>query len=54
MGQSSWGPTVFAMVPSQAAGEGLVGWLTHTRDNERYDFLLTRPKNCGATVEWER
>lgn len=52
VGQSSWGPTGFALVPSEAAAGALVERLVpigHTSRGLR--FMVVRGRNRGGTVE---
>ncbi len=54
VGQSSWGPTGFALVVSEAAADDLVGHLVrncHTASRLR--FLVTAGRNRGASVTVE-
>lgn len=51
VGQSSWGPVVFALLPDQPAAERLEEIL---RENPRFadaDFFLAAPANQGARIE---
>lgn len=48
VGQSSWGPTVFAIVASDAEAQALAEWLG---DRPDCDVVIARPNNDGATVE---
>jgi beta-ribofuranosylaminobenzene 5'-phosphate synthase len=51
VGQSSWGPTVFAALPSQRAAEETLKQL-HTCDAIRgATCLVTRPRNEGARID---
>jgi beta-RFAP synthase len=50
-GQSSWGPTVFALSESQAAAEDLLKRVRPWTDAENYDCLITPPSNEGAVVK---
>ncbi len=50
VGQSSWGPTVFSMVPDAIAAEELVTRLSSKIDTERHDIVITAPKNDGASI----
>ena len=46
-GQSSWGPTGFALVPSEAEARALVGMLERPGPLR---FLIARGRNTGASV----
>jgi beta-RFAP synthase len=49
VGQSSWGPTVFALCESDAAARGLCDQLAEDLvEGER--VLIARPNNTGATI----
>ena len=52
IGQSSWGPTGFAVCPSDAAAKQLKAE-AETRFGREFglDFAVTRARNCGADVE---
>ena len=54
VGQSSWGPTLFAAVPSETAGHELAGCLAAATDLGDYDCLVVRPDNAGAKVDVRR
>ncbi len=49
--QTSWGPSVAALLPSVAAGVQLMGDLQHHPLSDAYELLLAAPLNCGARVE---
>ena len=52
IGQSSWGPTGFAFVPSQAAGEALLGAGASPRTHDAgLSFELAQGRNEGANIE---
>jgi beta-ribofuranosylaminobenzene 5'-phosphate synthase len=51
VGQSSWGPTVFAAVAGQDAGHELAARLNSAHDLSDYDMLVARPNNSGAQIE---
>ena len=50
VGQSSWGPTVFALFENEAAAlafeEGAESWVS----DGNLHWMLAEPNNCGATV----
>ena len=50
VGQSSWGPTLFAAVRDETAGSELAHQLRAATDLGDYDVLVTRPCNRGATI----
>jgi beta-ribofuranosylaminobenzene 5'-phosphate synthase len=54
VGQSSWGPTLFAAVPDEAAGHYLRARLAAATDLSDYDCLVTRPDNAGAQTDIQR
>ena len=54
VGQSSWGPTLFAAVPSETAGRALAERLTAETNLGEYDCLVVRPDNSGAKVDVRR
>jgi beta-RFAP synthase len=51
VGQSSWGPTLFAAIRDEAAGNELARQLSTATDLADYDILVTRPCNHGATTD---
>ena len=50
VGQSSWGPTLYALVADQQAAEQLVEQLSQT-DGGDLQLLIAPPNNTGATIE---
>lgn len=50
VGQSSWGPTVFAVLPSEEAAMELQHLFARRIYSGDYDFLITTPANHGAVV----
>ncbi|HKD38332.1 MAG TPA: beta-ribofuranosylaminobenzene 5'-phosphate synthase family protein [Pirellulales bacterium] len=51
VGQSSWGPTLFAAVRSETSAFELAANLKVATDLSNYDALVVQPRNRGATVE---
>jgi beta-RFAP synthase len=50
VGQSSWGPTVFAVCRSQAEAEALVDWLRKSVSPARHEITIANPNNVGAAI----
>ena len=50
VGQSSWGPTVFAAMPDQASAEQLKATLSRKIDCEGVAIYIAKPCNQGATL----
>lgn len=50
-GQSSWGPTVFAVAPNEGAARVLVRDLRQTQDYREFHITVTQPNTSGASVE---
>jgi beta-RFAP synthase len=50
VGQSSWGPTVFALLPNATEAEHVRGELAASQ--MPLDVIVTPPANRGATMEW--
>jgi len=50
-GQSSWGPTVFAVTADEDGAQRLVDWLRGEHRGERYEMMIAKPNNRGAIVE---
>jgi len=51
VGQSSWGPSVFALCESQSAAEDLLRHVRAITEEEDYECLISPPANHGATVQ---
>ncbi len=51
IGQSSWGPTGFAFVPSKAEGEALLSEARARARHAGLSFELAQGRNEGATIE---
>lgn len=51
VGQSSWGPTVFAIAVSRLEASELADWLADRYDPRLYEISVASPNNHGATVE---
>ena len=51
VGQSSWGPTVFALLPSEEPAEKLKQSLHQDPRFQEYEITVARPANNGAIVE---
>lgn len=54
LGQSSWGPTGFAFVETEDAGEALLARLRASAVSPQLRFALARGRNEGAVVEIAR
>ncbi len=50
VGQSSWGPTVFAIVPNEATARALADWLQTEMRLARDTISIARANNCGAVI----
>jgi beta-RFAP synthase len=50
VGQSSWGPTVFAVVADEQHARQLVDCLHARTDAGRYEVVVARPNNLGARI----
>jgi beta-RFAP synthase len=53
VGQSSWGPAVFAIAEDAEQGEHLARQLCHAFDLNESNVIVTRARNVGATVRSE-
>jgi beta-RFAP synthase len=51
VGQSSWGPGVFAVTPSQSAAEELVDQLETNPHAEHCQIWISPPRNSGHSVD---
>jgi beta-ribofuranosylaminobenzene 5'-phosphate synthase len=49
-GQSSWGPTVFAITAGDEEARRLIEWVRERTNGIEYEITVARPNNCGATV----
>lgn len=50
VGQSSWGPTVFAFTPTKKAADELGAKLAQDLPADQYDLVVARPKKEGAEL----
>jgi beta-RFAP synthase len=50
VGQSSWGPTVFAICESEVKAESLCDWLLRKLDPLELEISIARPNNEGAVI----
>lgn len=50
VGQSSWGPTIFAVTANDAEAEALSGWLREKLRIPNDQILIACPNNAGATI----
>ena len=53
-GQSSWGPTVFALLPNPATADEFVAELRLRLGSADFDLCIASPNNEGARVEVDR
>jgi beta-ribofuranosylaminobenzene 5'-phosphate synthase len=51
VGQSSWGPTVYAATANEEEAQRLVDWLRGRSNGSEYEISVARPNNCGAIIE---
>lgn len=51
VGQSSWGPTIFALLPHQGAAEELVNSLSADDRWQNCQFHIARPLNTGTVTQ---
>ena len=51
VGQSSWGPTLFAVLPDQPAAESFQGELAESRAANDLHIQITAPDNDGAIID---
>ncbi len=49
-GQSSWGPTLFALLENEAAAEEFAQWVRHRPDGEELETTVAAPNNRGVQV----
>jgi beta-RFAP synthase len=50
VGQSSWGPTVFAVCPSQTEAKLLIDRLCESVDPTKHEITIANPNNVGAVI----
>jgi len=51
VGQSSWGPTVFAITPDEQEAARLVNWLHEAGVAQGCEVAVAKPNNSGAMIE---
>lgn len=51
VGQSSWGPTIFALLPNEAAAESFCEQLRAATPQYDLKLVTSAPNNHGATIE---
>jgi predicted sugar kinase len=51
VGQSSWGPTIFALLPDHPAAKAFANEFLTRHATESIHSLITPPNNTGATIE---
>jgi len=51
VGQSSWGPLVFAVVPDPQTAQDVLGMLQAHEKYQKYQKIMSAPANQGATVQ---
>ena len=51
VGQTSWGPTLFAVVPDESSASELVGRLRSRSDSADLELAISSPDNQGARIE---
>jgi beta-RFAP synthase len=49
-GQSSWGPTVFAITPNRDEAARLAKWIQNHAEYREWEISIARPNNCGARI----
>lgn len=54
VGQSSWGPTLFAITPNEPTGQEIAARLREAAHAADCDCVLTACKNQGATIDLEK
>jgi beta-ribofuranosylaminobenzene 5'-phosphate synthase len=50
VGQSSWGPTVFAVAADEKQAQSLAQWITERFAAKNYDITIAAPNNTGAQL----
>lgn len=50
VGQSSWGPTVFAVTANEPSARDLATWLSKQSTNSDCELTIARPNNTGAVI----
>jgi predicted sugar kinase len=51
VGQSSWGPTVFAIAANDEEAQRLVDWVRGQDYGRKCEITVARANNSGATIE---
>lgn len=50
VGQSSWGPSIFAVTANDEESERLIHWIRGRVSDDEYEITVARPNNSGATI----
>ncbi len=50
VGQSSWGPTLFALFENESAADAFVAYAQQDPMGERLEYQVTSTDNCGASI----
>ena len=50
VGQSSWGPTLFALFENESAADAFVAYAQQAPMGERLEYQVTSTDNCGASI----
>jgi beta-RFAP synthase len=50
VGQSSWGPTVFAICPSEVDAHALSDWIRQSFSADAHEITIAHPNNEGAFI----
>lgn len=53
VGQSSWGPTIFALAPDDEAASRLASWLRATSPSQSLEVTIAKPSNRGAAIDFK-
>jgi predicted sugar kinase len=53
VGQSSWGPTIFALTPDETAARKLVEFLRTLPEAAESDLIIAAAQNRGALIKTE-
>jgi predicted sugar kinase len=50
VGQSSWGPTLFALFENESAADAFVAYAQQDPMGERLGYQVASTDNCGASI----
>jgi beta-RFAP synthase len=52
VGQTSWGPTVFVVLPDESAAQAVCRLLREKLGDSAHELIISAPDNTGAQIAW--